>query len=135
MEKHHLSFKISQRKWKVLKFATKKWYYGVVVISITKSINGVPIRLTQERWNHITTSHLEINPKDYKAVLNIIKSPDAVLKGDTGELLAIKKQPRKSVWNVVAYKEVSKEDGFILTAYLTTDTNWLFRREIIWNKE
>lgn len=106
-----------------------------MVIGVTKSIAGVQIRLTQERWEHITTSHLEIGAKDYKVVLHIVKSPDAVLKGDTGELLAVKKQPRKSIWNVVAYKEISKKDGFILTAYLTTDARWLFKREIIWNKE
>lgn len=106
-----------------------------MIIGITRSITGVQIRLTQERWDHITTSHLEINSKDYKVVLNMVKSPDFILKGDTGELLAVKKQPRKNMWNVVAYKEVNKEDGFILTAYLTTDANWLFKREIIWNRE
>ena len=106
-----------------------------MVIGITKSIAGIKIRLTRERWDHITTSHLEIAPKNYKTVLHIVKNPDALLKGDTGELLAVKKQYGKSVWIVVAYKEVTKEDGFILTAYVTTNSNWLFKREIIWNKE
>lgn len=106
-----------------------------MILGIAKSIAGIPVRLTQERWQHITTSHLEIDIKGYESVLNIVKSPDAILKGDTGELLAVKKQPGKRVWNVVAYKEVSKEDGFILTAYLTTDANWLFKREVVWNKE
>lgn len=101
----------------------------------TTSISGVKVRLTQERWSHITTSHLEFNPNDYKEVLDVVRNPDFILKGDTGELLATKKQPRKEVWIVVAYKEVSQEDGFILTAYLTTDNNWLFKRKIVWNKE
>ncbi len=106
-----------------------------MVLGIVKSRNGVQIRLTQERWDHITTSHFELDSEDYKIILNVIKSPDIVLKGDTGELLAAKKQSRKSIWNVVAYKEVSQEDGFILTAYLTTDSNWLLKREIVWSKE
>lgn len=106
-----------------------------MILGIVKSISGIPVRLTQERWEHITTSHLEIDTKDYKSILNIVKNPDAILKGDTGELLAVKKQPRKRTWNVVAYKEVSEEDGFILTAYFTTDANWLFKREIVWSKE
>lgn len=106
-----------------------------MILGIVKSKSNIPIRLTQERWDHITTSHLELEPENYKVVLNIIKSPEVILKGDTGELLAVRKQPRKKVWIVVAYKEVNRKDGFILTAYLTTDNSWLFRKEVLWNKE
>lgn len=106
-----------------------------MIIGIAKSIAGVKIRLTQERWLHIITSHLEIDPKEYKMVLDVVESPDVILRGDTGELLAVKKQSRKRVWNVVVYKEINKEDGFIVTGYLTSDNNWLFKREIIWNKD
>ena len=106
-----------------------------MLLGIVKSMNGVNIRLTRERWDHITTSHLELNPRDYKLVLNIVANPDIILKGDTKELLSVKKQPRKRVWIVVAYREIDKEDGFILTAYLTTDSSWLFQKEIVWNKE
>lgn len=106
-----------------------------MILGTATSKNGVKIRLTQERWIHITTSHLELDPDDYKIVLDVVGNPDAILKGDTGELLATKKQTRKRVWIVVAYKEVTQEDGFILTAYLTTDSNWLLKRGIVWNKE
>lgn len=106
-----------------------------MILGIVKSINGVQIRLTQERWDHITTSHLELDPKGYERILNTVKGPDIVLKGDTGEQLAVKKQSRKRAWIVVAYKESTKEDGFVLTAYLTTDSRWLFQKEIIWSKE
>lgn len=106
-----------------------------MVLGTVTSINGVKIRLTQERWIHITTSHLEFDPDDYKTVLDAVGNPDTILKGDTGELLAAKRQARKRVWIVVAYKEVSKEDGFILTAYLTTDSSWLFQKELLWNKQ
>ena len=114
-----------------------------MLLGIVKSMNGVNIRLTRERWDHITTSHLELNPRDYKLVLNIVANPDIILKGDTKELLSVKKQPRKRVWIVVAYKEtlllrnkeVNKSDGFVLTAYITTNSHWLFQKEVLWNKE
>lgn len=99
------------------------------------SKNRVTIRLTSERWHHITTSHLEIDSGDYKSVMKTVKDPDIIFKGDQGELLAVKKRAGKKVWIVVPYKEINKEDGFVLTAYLTTDSSWLFQKEIIWNKQ
>lgn len=105
-----------------------------MTISIAISKNGIPIRLTSERWLHIITSHIEINPTDFSPITNAVEYPDVILKGDTGELLAVKKKPRKSLWIVVAYKEVDKNDGFVITAYLTTDNRWLFQRETIWSK-
>lgn len=99
------------------------------------SKNKVTIRLTHERWHHISTSHLEIDPDDYKSVMNTVKDPDIIFKGDQGELLAVRKKAGKKVWIVVPYREIGEEDGFVLTAYLTTDSSWLFKKEIIWNKE
>ncbi len=99
------------------------------------SKNKVTIRLTLERWQHIITSHLEIDSEDYKSVMETVKDPDIIFEGDQGELLAVKKKSGKKVWIVVPYKEINKEDGFVLTAYFTTDSGWLFRKEIIWNKK
>lgn len=98
------------------------------------SKNGVPIRLTDERWNHIIKTHTEINPRDFSSVINVVKNPDAILKGDVGELLAVKKHGIQT-WIVVPYKEIDEKDGFILTAYQTTDSRWLFQREVLWSKE
>lgn len=106
-----------------------------MLLSEVSSKNKVTIRLTEERWHHITNSHLEINPEDYKSIMDTVKDPDVIFKGDQGELLAVKKRDRSKIWIVVAYKEVTKEDGFILTAYLTTESIWLFKKEIIWNRE
>lgn len=106
-----------------------------MLLGAVTSINGVKIRLTQERWTHITTSHLEFDQTDYKLILSVVENPDIVLIGDVGELLAVKKRSRKKSWIVVPYKELDKRDGFILTAYLTTDSSWLFQKEIIWNKQ
>lgn len=106
-----------------------------MVIGTVTSTNGVSIRLTKERWAHIITSHLEINPKTNKWILMVVKNPDVILEGDFGELLAVKKKPRSKTYLVVPYKEVNSKDGFILTAYLTTDTKRLFKRKVIWSKE
>lgn len=38
-------------------------------------------------------------------------------------------------WFVVVYKEVNKTDGFIVTAYFTSDIKWLLKKEIIWEKQ
>lgn len=104
-----------------------------MVLATAISKNNVPIRLTDERWFHIALSHKEIT--SFTSLMKTIKNPDAILKGDTGELLAIKKKSGKKAWIVVAYKEINQTDGFVLTAYVTTDSQWLFKREILWNKE
>lgn len=106
-----------------------------MLLAIVPSKNKVSIRLTTERWHHITTSHLEIDSEDYKSVMDVVEDPDAVLKGDLDEFLAVKKKSGSKVWIVVAYKEITKNDGFILTAYKTTDSLWLFKKEILWNRE
>lgn len=105
-----------------------------MILAVAKSKNGIKIRLTKERWEHITTSHLEINPKDFSKIMSVIKTPSMILKGDTGELLAAKKKIESKTWFVVPYKEVGK-DGFVLTAYVTTDYRWLLQREVIWTKK
>ena len=95
------------------------------------SKNGVLIRLTEERWKHIILMHPSL---DYKKnlVLKTVKDPDYILRGKGGELLAVLRLSMGH-YLVVVYKEVG-DDGFIITAYETTDTLWLFKKEIIWSK-
>ena len=46
---------------------------------LIKSKNGVPIRLTDERWSHITTSHTDM--KDNKdLLLKTVEDPEMILK-------------------------------------------------------
>lgn len=104
-----------------------------MLLDTATSKNGVQIRLTQERWTHITKSHLEIPDKDHSVIMKVISDPELILRGDKGELLAVRKKSRSKIWYVVPYKEAEK-DGFVLTAYLTTDLRWLLHREVIWNK-
>lgn len=105
-----------------------------MLLGIAKSKNNVKIRLTDERWLHITMSHKEIEVLDFSLILEIVEKPDLVLKGYKDELLAVKKKSGKTEWIVVAYKESDTTDGFILTAYLTTNDRWLFKRKEVWSK-
>lgn len=106
-----------------------------MLLAKVASKNKVTIRLTHERWHHIITSHLEIDLDDHEFIMDTIKDPDIIFKGDRGELLAVKKKGGKKIWIVVPYREIGNIDGFVLTAYLTTDSSWLFQKEIVWNKE
>lgn len=106
-----------------------------MILGTTRSKYGVPIRLTDERWLHITSSHKEIDPMDVSTILAVIKKPDMVLAGDAGEFLAVRKRVRKKDWIVVVYKETDATDGFVLTAYVTTDFRWLLKRTILWSKQ
>jgi hypothetical protein len=82
-----------------------------------RSRNGISIRLPDERWIHLTEGHSEM-AEYYLEVLEAVEDPDAIYEESSGELLAIKKiQSGKYI--VVAYKEVSKTDGFIITAFIT----------------
>lgn len=93
------------------------------------SKNGVPIRLTEERWEHIIEQHAEL--KDSKSqILQAIGDPQRVVAGTGGELLAVKPiQSEKQL--VVVYREL-KDDGFIITAYTTSRTQPLDRRKQLW---
>jgi hypothetical protein len=100
---------------------------------IVKTVAGVPVRLTDERWKHIRSRHPEI---DHQArVLETVAEPEMVLKGDVGELLALRfydQSPIGPKYLVVAYRELDPTDGFILTAYYTGRP--AHRREIIWKQ-
>lgn len=66
-------------------------------------------------------------------VLETVQEPGMIQQGDFGELLAIRfypETPLTSKFLVVAYKEVSPEDGYVLTAYLTRRPST--KREVLW---
>ena len=101
---------------------------------IILSKNNIPIRITEERWNHITSRHPEMCEQKEK-VLETIKEPDLIQKGDFKELLAIrfyKRTPLTQKFLVVAYREVSNEDGFVITTYFTRRVSE--RRETLWKQ-
>ncbi len=83
---------------------------------IAYSVNGVSIRLTHERWYHIVENHDDLASYFYD-VLETVEKPDTVIRGNKGTLKAAKNIGGNK-WLVVIYREVSKKDGFVITAYL-----------------
>lgn len=101
---------------------------------IVRSVNQVPIRLTSERWDHIISKHPEMETQRDR-VLETVGNPDAIHKGDFGELLALRfypKTPLTQKYLVVAYREAAANDGFVLTAYFARRPS--ARRELIWTR-
>ena len=93
------------------------------------SVNGVPIRLTEERWFHITEHHVEM-AGHATTVLTAIEAPDFVAEGWEGELLAVKRVQRRHL--IVAYREVSPTDGFVITAFFTRNVRGWVERNRLW---
>ncbi len=98
-------------------------------MEIAYSVNGVPIRLTDERWHHITSARDELAGY-YDDVLQVIEDPDLILPGYRGSLKAVKGYGRDR-YLVVVYKELSAGDGFVITAYFVPKIN---RRRVLWQR-
>ena len=100
-------------------------------IAISK--NHIPIRLTDERLNHITTNHPEMQNQTANILLTV-KHPEWLFEGDFGEILAVRFFPKSPVsmnkYLIVAYKEISEFDGFIITAYFSRKLNR--SRKVLW---
>ena len=93
---------------------------------VALSVNGVPIRLSSERWRHISEGHPDLADKQGDVVATI-RSPDLVQKGDFGTLLAAKQQD--AIYLVVVYRRLGPTDGFVVTAYRSRR---LRQRDVIW---
>ncbi len=98
-------------------------------MEIVYSVNGVPIRLTYERWYHIVENHDELASYFYE-VLDTVEKPELIVRGNKGSLKAARNIGRKK-WLVVVYRELSKHNGFVITAYLL-DTKP--KGEVIWQQ-
>jgi hypothetical protein len=94
-------------------------------ISISK--NGVPLRLTEERWFHIIENHDDL-PGYYDDVLSTIEDPDFIIEGYAKAFIALNKIT-KNKFLAVVYREVSKEDRFVIAAYFTSKIN--LEKEVI----
>ena len=93
------------------------------------SKHGVPIRLTDERWAHITEEHAELAGLRQE-VLATIDEPERIYLGHAGERLAVR-EFEAGKYLVVVYRE-QEGDGFIITAVLTRRIQSLERREQRW---
>ena len=92
-----------------------------MILDIVESIDGVPIRLTDERWEHILIGHPLISGY-YERILSTIENPTFILCGNNRSKIAVNNYGRK-LWLHVAYREVRRDDGFIITAYIKKDYN------------
>ena len=115
----------------MVSLAMPKWVMLAVEAQVVvRSRSGVPIRLPSEWWERICVSHPELQgQKD--AVVACVAMPEKVLVGDTSELLAVR-QISGGRYIVVVYREASREDGFVLTAFLTTRSEQFERRKRVW---
>ena len=74
----------------------------------------MPVRITDERWEHICRRHPEIEEENGK-VLETITNPDIIQRGDRNELMALRfyeQTPLSPKYLVVVYREVSSTDGY-----------------------
>jgi len=100
------------------------------MMDIAYSKNGVPILLHYERWYHITENHDDL-ASYYHDILETIENPDFIVRGNKGTLKATKNLG-KNRWLTVIYREVSKKDGFVITAYFLDKRP---KGEIIWQQD
>jgi len=96
-------------------------------MDVACSVNGVPIRLTYERWYHIVENHDDL-ASTFHEVLDTVQKRDFVVRGSHGALKAVRSIGRRT-WMVVVCRELSRRDGFVITAYLLSKKP---QGEVIW---
>ncbi len=101
-----------------------------MILGIADSVNGVPIRLTDERWEHILYRRPEM-ASFIETVLDGVEDPEYILRGYKGTLIAVVHLGERSYLNVV-YRELSQADGFIVTARIERH---LDESKIIWRRD
>jgi hypothetical protein len=103
-------------------------------MDIAVSINKVPVRLTKERWHHISTGHPEIADY-YFEILETIENPKTLYEGIHGELIASgHKLEQTNKFIVAIYKEIDFKDGFIITAYLSNKEQKFEKKKVLWKQ-
>ena len=101
-----------------------------MILGIAHSVNGVPIRLTDERWKHILDSHPELT--SYReTILDAVENSDYILASRRGALAAVVVLGRKAFLHVF-YVEKGRHDGFILSARVEEKMD---KAKIVWRKE
>lgn len=103
-------------------------------MDIAISKNSVPIRLTEERWQHISTGHPEIADY-YYVLLETIENPLCIYEGNSEACIAVSmKQEITGKFIVVVYKEISPTDGFVITAFISNKEQEFNKKKILWNQ-
>ena len=96
-------------------------------MDIAYSVNRVPIRLTDERWQHIVDAHDELAGY-FDDCLQVVEQPDWVLRGNSGSHIAVRAYGKER-YLLVVYREVTRTDGFVITAYFSRKVE---RRRLVW---
>ena len=99
------------------------------MLDTVRSKNGVLIRLTDERWAHITEEHCELAGLRLE-VVETVENPSRIMMGGKDELLAVR-EVSGGKHLVVVHPEL-QSDGFVITAFLTSETKSLNRGTPIW---
>lgn len=93
------------------------------------SKHGVVIRLTDERWSHVSEEQAEMAGRKWD-VLEAVAQPERDVARAASERLALKLQSDGKV--LVAVQREGADDGFIITAFLTRRAVALNRRKQLW---
>jgi len=102
-------------------------------LEVATSVGGVPIRLTDERWEHILDARDDLAGLSAE-VLRTVADPDVVVEAKKGALQVLKGGIIGKTM-VVVYRELSQSDGFIITAWLTNRPERLLRRRVVWTQQ
>ena len=105
---------------------------GRSALEVPVSKNGIPIRITDERWTHVVESH------DYMAgnrdlVVETIEDSDYIVTGRKEELVALRHYHSTSISeeHVVAVYREFVDDGFLITAFMTSDPETILRKGVV----
>jgi hypothetical protein len=96
-----------------------------------KSIHNVTIRFTEERWFHIVENHDDLAGY-FDEIIDTIEFPEYIISGYNDAKIALK-SIKQGKYIAVVYKEVTKDDGFVITAYFTSKLK-LENEVILWER-
>ncbi len=99
------------------------------MVLTTRSRHHVLIRLTDERWAHISEEHGELAGLRLE-LLETITQAERVYAGDRGERIVIR-EVMLGKWLVVGYREL-EVDVFVITTFFTRRLNRLVQRLQLW---
>ena len=99
------------------------------------SKNGKEIRLTAERWYHIVESH-DYMAGNQEIVFETLEDPDIIVSVEKDEFIVIKHYIKTSISEkhvIVIYRE-QENDGFVITAFMTSKPEKIIKKGVIWKK-
>jgi hypothetical protein len=69
-------------------------------------------------------------------ILETIENPNIIYEGNYGGLIAVSTEFLEiNKFIIVVYKELSSEDGFIITAYCSNKIQHFEKKKILWKKQ